>query len=1272
MRFFENGPSIPNGLLRASDQGELIFFCGAGVSMQYANLPSFNELLESVCELLKIDESSACYKQIDSYRKYRDNIQIKDYLSVDRIFNHIIKEFSKGAVQSAVAQSLKPSQPIPDVTAHKSLLKLSRQTDGKVRLITTNFDLLFESASKRLPSVCPTVLPDGRQVDEEWGIVHLHGAVTADYQRARNDTLVLSSSDFGDAYLAKGWAREFVNMAFTHYKSVFVGYAADDPPIRYFLEGLKSSGLHSERLFALHVADDENGAEAVKWEDKGVTPITFPTREALWETVEAWSVRAQNPDAWRKRILRMAAKGPRELKPFERGQVAELVSTEAGAIALASQKPKIPGEWLCVFDRNERYAEAEPTFDSSKAPKPAPFDLYCLDTDPEPDKLDNPYATAKIPKDAWHAFDITSEDSSTTSPSNLASVTEYNPDFGLHLRPRLQSLGRWISNNFDDPATAWWAFRQPYGLHWTIRREIRWKLDRLAASNKSMAINKAWSKIFFYHDRLSSANDRTFDAFTHSGRAINSKYSVFEFINSFAPQFEYNIFKRGFNPTGKSIRTWNEIVSLSLKYKENISSDVIPENYMGFATGLFRKNLEEAEMLEREISTSGRLYIETLTPVEIQGDFGTSDYGLSGYVRSYLKFFEKLKIISADAARKEMAEWPAGSEIFDRLRFWAGKQPELVYDNAVLPLISAITRETFWGYRSQRDLLLCLETRWQEMPEDHRNQICSIILAGPPRWQRETKKDHKERAAYSKAILLRWLELRGCLLPSTIEGRLARLIEAIPGWNDDHARRAAEGNEGRGGFVSVDPDPNPIAGEPLKKLIQIAARLKDERWGDLVEQRPFSGLSLSQPARALGAIRLEEDFKLKCWAWSQFLFAERNKDQPPISPRLRDFIARRLVAEELNVLAEILDAAARWLRSEGKQLEAANGELFEAIWCRLVSALGATEKASHSAIVHSTRRSRDWVTEAINSSAGILAELLVELPGFAKLNADDGLPEDWKRRYELLLATPDPARHYALVILAHQLNYIYYLYQAWATKHVLKHLDEATDADAIWAGYLWAARTPQIPLYQLLKPRLLEIAQGLSNENRQSEIIAGILLVGWRHGDGKKEELVSSSELRAVLIGGKEEFRRDTIRTLERWSLGDSEDSWRPIIPKFFEGVWPSQTHLKNSRISSDMFNMAISCVDNFEQVVDSISRYLVKVDDQGLFLAGLRKDEPISIILEKFPKKMLELLDLVLSDDQERWPYGAKNLVREIDRRHPEFRKSPQLIRVIRLALQD
>ncbi len=50
MRFTENGPAIPDELLVARDEGNVLFFCGAGVSLAFAGLSDFLNLAGDVIE----------------------------------------------------------------------------------------------------------------------------------------------------------------------------------------------------------------------------------------------------------------------------------------------------------------------------------------------------------------------------------------------------------------------------------------------------------------------------------------------------------------------------------------------------------------------------------------------------------------------------------------------------------------------------------------------------------------------------------------------------------------------------------------------------------------------------------------------------------------------------------------------------------------------------------------------------------------------------------------------------------------------------------------------------------------------------------------------------------------------------------------------------------------------------------------------------------------------------------------------------------------------
>ena len=78
MRFFENGPAIPDELLHARDEGRVVFFCGAGVSRAKAKLPDFFGLAKKVMKTLGVQADSPAR----SYLMKRIRLRIKPGLPV--------------------------------------------------------------------------------------------------------------------------------------------------------------------------------------------------------------------------------------------------------------------------------------------------------------------------------------------------------------------------------------------------------------------------------------------------------------------------------------------------------------------------------------------------------------------------------------------------------------------------------------------------------------------------------------------------------------------------------------------------------------------------------------------------------------------------------------------------------------------------------------------------------------------------------------------------------------------------------------------------------------------------------------------------------------------------------------------------------------------------------------------------------------------------------------------------------------------------------------
>lgn len=435
MRFLEDGPSIPNELLVARDEGRVVFFCGAGVSRAKAGLPDFIGLTTTLLDRLGAATGSEA-------RRLLSIAKAGAPVSADRIFGLLEQEFPIEEVRAKVAEALRPARRV-DTSAHRTLLDLARGPDGAVRLVTTNFDRLFLRAAGRTAECwTPPLLPDLRRRTTFEGIVHLHGITNRDYTGIEGEEFVVSSADFGHAYLAEGWAANFMRQLLQRFQIVFVGYSADDPPIQYLLEALGRTATSTAGLYAFQ--DGPPDEARARWRSKGVEAIAYDganKHAALWSTLDAWAVRSRDPQGWTESVIAMARRGPADLAPHERGQVAHLVSTVQGAKALAQADPPPPAEWLCVFDPAIRFGQPGNLGRHFEVGEHVdPFDRYGIDDDPAPARIapDDHFAKREVPAGAWSAFATQTGDSPAGRPAALAGPAANAP---AALPPRLWFLG---------------------------------------------------------------------------------------------------------------------------------------------------------------------------------------------------------------------------------------------------------------------------------------------------------------------------------------------------------------------------------------------------------------------------------------------------------------------------------------------------------------------------------------------------------------------------------------------------------------------------------------------------------------------------------------------------------------------------------------------------------------------------------------------------------------------------------------------------------------
>ena len=104
MRFIADGPNIPDELLEARDRGNVVFLCGAGVSIP-AGMPTFLDLAKEVVDELGAPPDSTL-RQLLSFWD-REEIPEAARPPLDQIFNLLQQEYDGSEVDYFIAQQLK-------------------------------------------------------------------------------------------------------------------------------------------------------------------------------------------------------------------------------------------------------------------------------------------------------------------------------------------------------------------------------------------------------------------------------------------------------------------------------------------------------------------------------------------------------------------------------------------------------------------------------------------------------------------------------------------------------------------------------------------------------------------------------------------------------------------------------------------------------------------------------------------------------------------------------------------------------------------------------------------------------------------------------------------------------------------------------------------------------------------------------------------------------------------------------------------------------------
>lgn len=1256
MRFFSDGPSIPDILLERRDQGRVVFLCGAGVSFS-SGLPGFSDLTNYVIDFFDPPKDSDICQAFSPWIDGGAGPKVP----LDQIFHLLYQEYGRDEVNALVAKRLVEIKPNADSGREHELIKrLSKSSDGSPQIVTTNFDLLFELGDLNIPVYVPPAFPDldlGMPLE---GITYLHGRLKEPEEK--HHPYILSSADFGRAYLAEGWATNFILKLLKLYTVVLVGYQAEDPQVKYLLQGLNhDEQFDRSKIFAFDKGISED-IEA-KWRDRGVTAIAYSEHSKLWETLAAWADRADDPRKWRRQIIELAQRNPRELHAYNRGKVAHIIKTTAGARAFAEAVPSPSPEWLCVFDAYIRTTEKKSDYGNTETFDP--LLAYGLDYDP-------PRQTEAFPKQLVHEhlLDWQYGDQNSIDGHRLGSNYSILP-------PRKWHLVRWIINNLNSPITAWWAVRQN-GLHPRLIEEIQRTL--WIDSDIHPEARKVWHLILDYSATRSDLyKEHAFYMFTERVKNEGWTPSVLRLFElKMAPYVEI-CRPIGLAASKPPLHGWEstslgDLGEWEVKFPMLTNLDIeVPQEQLLKLLRILQSQLHRANDLRQELDQNYYVEKPTCYPDRIERDSSIESHSVFYYC---LQIFKKLIESAPEQAKSICLSWSLDESLyFKKLKLFAFKHLELFEGEEVLYFILKIEQDFFWGDESRRELLFLLRDRWKDLTEEGKNLIAERILNGPDYNKYWSEEEYPLKRDWWACQYSKWLMLNGVTFPISPLDKLECMLSQFPDWDDRGALTLSETNNIKCYSVSSDESPDQIINAPVFEVIEQAKAVHSRELGSRTQKRPFTGLVKRNPRKALASLSYlarKGEYPQEYWT---ALLDQWPKETPL---RLLRVLLMRLGQLPNNAISSFNYAIGRWIQRHILIALKADREMTWRTFDHIVSGLMVADwSASKSTIgdIYSggkrVQRSRRTYDHAINSTVGSMVQgLLAELNARA-LQENTGISSDIRTRLERLTEGTEESADHAVIIITHEIGRLYYIDSQWVKSYILQWFELGHHfLEPAWHGFISRSLIPQEELSCILKPMFLglfpiiyEWSWDSGALRVASQMVVDLSLITY---DGS--DRFTPSEARICLRNMRDSERQSAIHHLSAIGRRNSDRWYKDVIP-FINSVWPRERKFRTAAQVSAWINLLKQSDKAFPHLLKEMRWCLVPVNIERHWLHALHRNlnmgEPLAAV---FPTDVLELCDLVIPNEVEDVSYDLKQVLELIEQSEPYLSGDKRFIRLINI----
>lgn len=1248
MQFVANGPDIPDELLQAHEEGRVVFFCGAGISYP-AGLPGFKGLVEQIYRLTGTTLSS-----IEQEAFGRGQFDATLDLLERRLPGQRL------AVRKALVQVLKPKLRRQGATdTHAALLRLARSREGALRLVTTNFDRVFDTAAKRtgqaFHAYSAPMLPIPK--NSRWnGLVYLHGLLPQKADDTALNRLVMTSGDFGLAYLTERWAARFVSELFRNYVVCFVGYSINDPVLRYMMDALAADRMLGEitpQAWAL--GDCELGQEhgkTIEWEAKGVTPILYDVpagsydHSALHKTLRVWGETYRDGVMGKERIVvshALARPSASTRQDDFVGRMLWALSDKTGLPArqFAEFNPTPSLDWLIEAFSQERYRHG---------------DLARFGVQPR-EEVDTKLHFSLVRRPAPYSY---------APPMMLVSGGISAPQWDAVMF----QLARWLVRHLNDPQLIIWIAQQGGQLHdrllWLIEDRLN-EISRLEREGKTSELDELRSHApnaipgplmrTLWHLLLGGRIKspwRELDLYRWKDRLRRDGLTVtlrLELREVLAPKVRL---KKPFHwgeesqiidgPTNiRQLVDWDLV--LAADHVHSALRDLAGDGWESALPSLledFQQLLRDALDLLCELgeaderSDRSHWDLPSIAP----------HWQNRGY-RDWVSLIELLRdawlsvrgVNAARAVRIAQAWIELPYPTFKRLAFFAASHDDCIAPEKWVDWLLGDGAWWLWALNTKREVLRLLVLQGRRLTKDAQERLETAILSGPPReMYRDDLEPDRWQDLVERSVWLHLSKLNasGIALSATATTRLDDLSRAHPQW-----KLAANERDEFSHWMSGTGDPDyednrevDIAPHKRRELVQWLKQ-------PLPDRNPFSEDTWREVCRkhllnslfALSDLAQEGTWPAERWREALQVWSENGR----VLWAWR-YAAPLIQIMPSEVLLELAHGVTHWLQEVSKSINRHEDILLEL--CRRVLRLPLD---AVSGMTRNGEPLNEPVTEAINHPIGHVTQVMLNLWLEREPSDNDRLPAEIEPFFtELCNVQVDRYRH-GRVLLGSRLIALFRVDRPWTEQHLLPLFNWAVDvgeAKAVWEGFLWSPRLYQ-PLLIALKTPFLETSRHYADLGEHAQQFAAFLT----YAALGPIEGYTMEEFRDAIGALPQEGLQESAQALSQALEGAAdqrEEYWKNRIQPFWKHIWPKSRDLATPSIAESLVRLSIAAGSEFPSVLMAVQDWLRPIEHPHYVVHRLVE----SGLCGRFSEDALRLLNIII-DDQ---PWAPRELGQCLD----------------------